>query len=118
MAVTLKADPAYSDRWLASESEREEPKLGAQLTEKPDDKFTVYWAGHAARSDVLEMIDQFTEALESKRNPVETKLIAYGQDMRAEFELQKHVFKPLPKDTFIKGEDSVLLKAPMRAEPN
>jgi hypothetical protein len=43
MAVTLKADPAYSDRWFVSEAKMKKSQIGAQFLDKPNAELTVYW---------------------------------------------------------------------------
>ena len=47
MAVTLKADPAYSDRWFVSEAKMKKSQIGAQFLDKPNAELTVYWAALA-----------------------------------------------------------------------
>lgn len=97
--VTIKADPAYAHRWLVSESADAVPVLGAQLSEKPNADLTIYWSGHPGRKDLFAIVDEWTGFLRKERREVEGWLVAYGQDMRAEFKLQKRSFAPLGAHT-------------------
>ncbi|MGJ5134370.1 hypothetical protein [Bradyrhizobium oligotrophicum] len=104
MAV-MKADPAYAHRWLVSVSADTVPVLGAQFSEKPDADLTIYWSGHPGRKDLFLIIDECAGFLMKERSDVEGRLVAFGQDMRAEFELKEHYFAPLPESSVIKDKD-------------